>query len=272
MSTGIPTLGVVAISKNEEEDMPRFLDHLLPWVDEIVIVDDGSTDATLEIIKAAGPKVKLIEHLMDHDLGFARQRNLGVEEASSDWLLHMDIGERVPPAFAKEILTSIRDDQKDGFRLRRLNFYLHRALRHGGLQRWNQVHLARRESLRFVGRVHERAELTCQQDRIGQLNQMMWHLNDNSFLERLEKSARYSELEGRRIVESGLNVRWYHFLFHPLFRAANVYIRRQGFRDGVPGLIYAFHQFNSTFNWYALAWDTQNRISRKTLEDDIAKS
>ncbi|MCH7665346.1 MAG: glycosyltransferase, partial [Acidobacteria bacterium] len=80
MSTEIPTLGVVAIAKNEEEDMPRFLELLLPWVNEIVVVDDNSADATLEIVKAAGAKVKLIEHRMEDELGFAGQRNLGIEE------------------------------------------------------------------------------------------------------------------------------------------------------------------------------------------------
>ena len=52
-----PTLGVVAIAYNEEQDLPGFLDHLLPWVDEIVIVDDGSTDRTAEIAASAGGKV-----------------------------------------------------------------------------------------------------------------------------------------------------------------------------------------------------------------------
>ena len=86
---GRPTLGVVAISWNEETDMPLFLEHLLPWVDEIVIVDDASTDRTVEIVRTAGPKVKLVEHPKDPETELAGQRNLGIDNASADWLLHM---------------------------------------------------------------------------------------------------------------------------------------------------------------------------------------
>ncbi|MDP7254710.1 MAG: glycosyltransferase family 2 protein [Planctomycetota bacterium] len=212
MSADTPTLGVVAISKNEEEDMPRFLEHLLPWVNEIVIVDDGSTDATVDIIKAAGPKVKLVEHPRDDELGFAGQRNIGIDEASSDWLIHMDIDMRVPPSLAREMQEAIRDPSKDAYYFRLRNFYLHRLLEHGGQQGWNKTWLCRRESARFSRRLHEQIEVTCSDSRIGQIENPMWHLNDNSFLERLQKSARYSELEGRRIVESGLKVKWRHFL------------------------------------------------------------
>src|SRR2546428_14092308 len=95
-----PTLGVVAISHNEETDMPGFLEHLLPWVDEIVIVDDGSTDETIQIARAAGPKVKIISSPRQPGEYYSHQRNKGIDAATSDWLLHMDIVERVTPELA----------------------------------------------------------------------------------------------------------------------------------------------------------------------------
>ena len=70
-----PTLGIVAISHNEEKDMPGFLEHLLPWVDEIVIVDDGSNDGTADIASSAGTKVKWSPRRRDANTGFAGQRN-----------------------------------------------------------------------------------------------------------------------------------------------------------------------------------------------------
>src|SRR5437763_15328649 len=118
-----PTLGVVAISRNEEKDMPGFLEHLLPWVDEIVIVDDGSTDGTAGIASSAGTKVKWSPRRRDAKTGFAGQRNFGIESAQSDWLLHMDIDERVTPELMEDILKGIQDSAHNGYRYRRLNCF-----------------------------------------------------------------------------------------------------------------------------------------------------
>ena len=137
------TLGVVAISYNEEKDLPGFLSHLEFWVDEIVIVDDGSTDRTASIAEAASDKVKFMVSPREEGEYFAVQRNKGIHLAESDWLLHMDIDERVTPSLSAEILAAVEDETKDGYRYRRLNLFLHRPMRGGGWQDWNMVHLER---------------------------------------------------------------------------------------------------------------------------------
>ena len=144
-----PTLGVVAISYNEERDLPAFLEHLLPWVDEIVLVDDGSTDRTVEIAQAAGEKVSFLVHKMETESGFGGQRNFGIESARSEWLLHMDVDERVPPTLAREIREAIPLGGFNAYRYRRKNFFLHRPMRGGGWQTWNAPHLARRGTHHF---------------------------------------------------------------------------------------------------------------------------
>src|SRR5438105_3705605 len=149
-----PTLGVVAIAHNEECDLPAFLEHLLPWVDEIVIVDDGSTDGTERLARSAGAKVKFITAPRRPGEYYSHQRNKGIDAAMSDWLLHMDIDERVTPELAEEITASIRDPLRDGYRFRRLDFSLHRPMRKLW-RRWNLIHLARRAKFRFGGKMHE---------------------------------------------------------------------------------------------------------------------
>ena len=265
------TLGVVTIAQDEERDLPLFLEHLLPWVDEIVIVDGGSTDRTVEICRNAGPKVVLLQRPMRERLDFAAQRNVGIEAATASWLLHVDVDNWVPPALCEEIRRAIEDERYDAYNYRRLNFFLHRPMRTGGWQFWNQPWFARRETLRFKNTVHERAVLTAPAERVGQLQTPMWHVNDSSFVERLNKNIRYSQLEADKLLKSDKAIRPETILLRPLWQALKAYLWHGGYRSGVLGLIHAMYVFSGTFNWYAVAWDRKNAIPREQLEAEFRR-
>ena len=265
-----PTLGVVAISYNEAQDLPWFMSHLEPWVDEIVIVDDGSTDDTAAIAAQAGRKVKLISDPRRKGEFFSHQRNKGIDAATSEWLLHMDIDERVPPELAKELLSAITDDKCDALRYRRLNFFLHRPMHGGGWRDWNQVHLARRHVLRFQGMYHERVALNTTDDRIGQLQHEMLHLNDASYQERLHKSDRYLEEIVSRLRAGKREITVRRLLFAPVKEFLTKYFLKQGFRDGTMGLIWALHAATALFRAHVLAWDERNSIPREKLEQGLS--
>lgn len=264
-----PTLAAVAISKNEERDLPGFLEHLLPWVDEVVLVDDASTDRTREIAEAAGPKVRLVSHPMDPETGFGGQRNVAVEHATADWLLHMDVDERVTPELAASIQQAITDPHKNAFRYRRLNFFLHRPMNAGGWQGWNRPQLARRGKHRFINPIHEAVVVEGGEAATGQLDGWMWHLIDEDYVERVQKNVQYMQKSGQQILDRGVRVRWYHMVFHPLLRAFQSYVLKGGWRTGTRGVLFALYTFSGTFNWWAYAWDRQNRIPRETLEEDL---
>ena len=100
-----PTVGVVAISYNEQEDLPGFINHLIEWVDELVIVDSGSTDKTIEIINNSNFDIKLIKTTMEQAGGYASLGNLGVEGCNSDWVINMDIDERITEKLKNEKIT-----------------------------------------------------------------------------------------------------------------------------------------------------------------------
>ena len=266
-----PTLAAVAISKNEEADIRGFLDNLLPWVDEIVIVDDGSTDGTKKIIRDAGSKVKLVERNMDSETGFSGQRNAGIEAAESDWLLHMDIDERVTPELADELLDKICDKNINGLRYRRLNFFLHHPMRGGGWQYWNNSQIGRKGFHSFKNKIHEQCVIEGGENKTGQLNAYMWHLNDADYVERVEKNLKYMQMSGQEIIDKGIKVRWYHLLFYPLYRAFRSYFYDAGFREGVRGVLFCLYTFSSSFNWWAYAWEKQNHIKREKLEKDLMR-
>jgi (heptosyl)LPS beta-1,4-glucosyltransferase len=264
-----PILGVVAISFNEERDLPGFIDHLLPWVDEIVIVDDGSTDRTAEIARTKGAKVKFVASPRKSGEYFSQQRNKGIDVATSTWLLHMDIDERVTPELAEEILKTIRDDSKDAYKYGRLNFFLHRPMKGGGWQNWNLVHLARREVLSFAGMYHEECIVTSPSERIGQIKEKMWHLNDESYKERMEKSILYCQEQARRISARGQKIRWWHLAVLPAAEFMKKYLLSEGYRDGVLGLLWGFHCSCAMFRACAVVWDEQNSFEREKIEQQL---
>lgn len=263
------TLGVVAISYNEKEDMPGFLNNLLSWVDEIVIVDDGSSDTTEEICKAAGPQVKFLRSPRGEGEYFSDQRNKGIDAAKSDWLLHMDVDERVTPELAREILTAIKDTNFDGYRYRRLNHFMHRPMHGGGWQDWNLIHLARRKLFRFGGMFHESCHLEAPDSRVGQLKSKMVHFNEHNFEKRMNKSGVYLE-EVVKGVEKKAKITGWTIARVTLLEFGKKYVYKKGFKDGTPGLISAIHSATAVFRAHALVWDRRNRISRAELEEQVA--
>ena len=259
------TLGVVAISRNEETDLPGFFANLLPWVDEIIIVDDGSSDSTKEIASAAGEKVKVISHPMSED-GFAGQRNVGIEAATSDWLLNMDIDERVTPELACEIREKIANTKLNAFSYHRQNFFMHRPMKAGGWNSWNNPQLARREYHSYVNKVHERCVVDGEPESIGQLNNLMWHLNDESYKERMIKSLQYCQLEADKMLVENKKINALQIVVHPILEFIKKYFLKKGFLDGIPGLISAMHSADAVFRACALTWDQQHKIPREELE------
>lgn len=265
------SLGVVAISYNEEIDLPGFIDNLIDWVDEIIIVDDGSTDNTAQLAADAGDKTKLIVSPRASSEYFSHQRNKGIRESSSDWLLHMDIDERVTPELATEILRAIESEKFQAYRFRRINYFLHRPMKRGGWADWNLVHLARRDVLSFGGMFHESCDLSIDDTQIGQLLSHMHHLNDKSFKARLTKSNTYLEETVVREMERGRRVTGFSIIARPISEFVRKYFIKLGMLDGVPGLISALHSSTAVFRTMSLVWEQQNLISRSILEKNISE-
>ena len=264
-----PTLGVVAICRNEQRDLAGFLEHLLPWVDEIVLVDDGSSDDTLMMACSAGPKVSVISSPRLPGEYFSHQRNKGIRSARSDWLLHMDIDERVTPELRREIEEGIRRTDVDGFRFRRQNFFLHRQIRGGGWQLWSYLHVARREKFAFGGKIHEECHLSSPPNRVKRLGSFMWHYNEDCYEKRRRKSLFYTTVEAETLLQNNIRVGLWHLMVIPFLVLIRRYILLLGFRDGIAGWILAFEGMASTFDAYAIAWDQQNRIAREEVESSF---
>lgn len=266
------TLSVVVITKNEETDLPGFLQNFSTIADEIVIIDDGSADRTEEIARAFDGPVRFISAKRASDEGFCDQRNKGVLAARCDWLLQVDCDMRLTPGLAQEILSAIRVPDIVAYRFRLLQYFLGHECKHGGLQYWNSPWLCRRNAVTWTQKLHERANIAVPESGIGQLRNKMVHLMDQDFSERMRKNYQYSHLEADRLMREGRKATLWAMFFQPLWRAFRAYVLMKGFLDGRIGLIWALYQFTGTANAYFIAWDRVNRTDRFEIGRNINQS
>lgn len=265
-----PTLSVVVITMNEEADLPGLLDNFLPFADEIVIIDDGSTDRTEEIAHAAGEKVRFIRSPRGPDGGFDGQRNKGVAAATSEWLLQIDADMRLSPELAAEMKQAIRSPDMAAYRYRYLQYFMNRPVRYGGFQYRNDAWLSRRTLSSWTRKVHEQIFIDAPADRIGQLQGKMHHLTDIDFSERLRKNYQYSHLEAEKLIARGVKVSFARMLLHPLWRGFRSYVMMKGFLDGKVGFFWALYQVTSNMVPLYIVWSKQNGGNRAEVERRIA--
>ena len=134
------------------------------------------------------------------------------------------------------------------------------------MQRWNLIHLARRDKFRFGGKMHETTLLAAPMERVGQLQAFMWHLGDSVYAERLRKNTTYMEILVEELLRRNEKIHWHDLLIRPIADFFKNYVVRQGWRDGVLGLIWALHCTSGLVRILLLVWDAQNRIPREVLE------
>lgn len=260
------SLSVVVITKNEEHELSNFLKNFEQIADEIVIVDDGSTDGTAAIARAAGNKVRFVESPRADGEGFCDQRNKGLLAARGDWVLQVDCDMRLTPPLAHEIIEAIADTEKRAYRFRLRQYFLNHEAAHGGFQYWNQPWLARREAVSWTQKVHERIHIAASPEQIGQLQHRMVHLNDQDFSERLKKNHTYSHMEAERLLAAGQQFPLWKLVLVPLWRAIRAYVVMGGFRDGKIGFVWALYQFTSNCTIQFLGWERTHRRLRDDNE------
>lgn len=229
------SLSVAIITKNEEANLYRTLKSV-QWADEIVIVDSGSTDATMEIAKAFG--VRLFEEPWK---GFAAQKNSAISHCTGDWILSLDADEEVSPELALEIGDLLASDPPFiACWIPRLNHFLGKPLRHGGYWPDPKLRLFRRNSAQYEDRlVHETMKVA------GLSSGLKGHLIHRCYPtleEYIDHMNSYSTLGGSMAAAKGRDgrgiVRFLSgVLFNPVATFLKNYIFRLGFLDGREGLL-----------------------------------
>jgi glycosyltransferase involved in cell wall biosynthesis len=225
-------LSVIIITKNEERDLPACLESVKGVADEIVLVDNHSTDRTLDIARGFGARV------FDHEWrGYGPQKQFALEQATGDWALNLDADERLTPASADEI-HSLKGGNIDanGFWLPFHVYFNGKRLRFGGCFSERHIRLFRRDKARYgASAVHEGIAV---EEPLGRLRGAVRHESYRNFSEYLAKCNEYTEILARKKHERGARFRWWHHLRLPWEFMAR-YVFKGGFLDGNAGLTYA---------------------------------
>jgi glycosyltransferase involved in cell wall biosynthesis len=233
-----------------EEDKIREAVASITWVDEIVVLDSHSTDRTEQICREYTDKV----HQCDFQ-GFGKLRNRALELVTHDWVLSLDADERATEELRDEIRTELaRGPRADAFFVPRKNFFLGRWIRHGGwYPDYRQPQVFNKHRMRYrEDMVHEGFHLD---GRIGYLCGHVLQFPFRDLGQYLQKMSRYSTLMAEQMAQRGRKFRPHQLITHPLFTFVKMYGLRQGFRDGMPGLILALLYAYYTFVKYAKLWE-----------------
>lgn len=244
-----PTLGVLMIVKNAEQHLETTLRSVHGWVDEIVIVDSGSSDSTLAIAARYTDKVYHQDWL-----GFGPQRQKAQSYMSADWVLPLDSDEEVSNELKVAILNAIAtDDGRSVYQINRLTEAFGQFIRHSGWYPDWVTRLYRRESTQYNDVLVHESVIIPDGYQLKSLQGDLYHYTIDNLPNYVEKTQRYmkawaDQREGRKKSSLG------GAILHGFFRFFKMYVIKLGFLDGRHGLLLALLSANTTFTRYADLW------------------
>lgn len=234
------------ITLNEERNIARSIESLR-CCDEILILDSGSTDRTVELADKLGARV-----IEAGWRGFAGQKNWAAEQASHDWILSLDADEALSESLEAEVLALKKTGPRyDGYTMPRLANYLGRWILHSGWYPDRKVRLYDRRKAKWVGDfVHESVKVN---GRVGRLESNILHFTCESLSEHVKTMERYTTLAAQEIAARQVKVPLWRMLLEPTWMFWKTYFFQRGFQDGMEGLVIAYMAAFYTFLKYAKA-------------------
>ncbi len=238
------SLSVIVITKDEEAVIQRCLESVA-WTDEIVVVDSGSSDRTLDICREFGAKV----HVTEDWPGPGPQRNRAIDGSSGEWLLALDADEWVSPELRAEIEAITRGlGGSIAYRIPRLSSYCGRYMRHGGWWPDYVSRLFKRGTARFGGGlVHDHLVVN---GPVGKLDEHLMHEAFIDLEEVLQKVNSYSTWGARTLADGGHRSGLTTAVAHALWTFFKTYLFRAGFLDGREGFMLAVSNAEGTYYKY----------------------
>lgn len=236
-------LSVVLISKNEIRNIRACLESV-SFADEVIVVDSGSNDGTVEEAQRLGAKVTSTDWP-----GFGPQKNRALDQAAGDWVLSIDADERVTPKLQREILEAIGSSAHVAYALPRLTNFCGTWIHHSGWYPDYNVRLFRRDHARFSpDLVHE--SVMIRNGDVGKLKSPLIHYSFRKQEDFLRKMVQYSLLGADQAYLKGRRSSLTKAIAFSFIDFVRMFIWRRGFLDGRAGLIIAILSAEAMFQKY----------------------
>lgn len=224
-------LSAVIITLNEAHVIARCIESIQQFVDEIIVVDSGSNDATVKISKSFNAKT-FYHPFAD----YASQRNWAVKHSSGKWILSVDADEVIPPDLAQEITQAIETNQYQAFLIPRKNYIFGAEIK---FSRWSpdkHIWLWQKKMGNWVGKVHE--ELITG-GKIGELKHPKLHFQDDTLIGFVKKNNYYAKQKALDLTSGNVQTSYLALTFGPITEFLIRFIYKLGFLDGWRGLLLA---------------------------------
>jgi glycosyltransferase involved in cell wall biosynthesis len=245
-------ISATLITCNEEQNIADAL-RSIAWADEIIVVDSGSSDSTLDICR------QFTDRILHRDwIGYVDQKNFAVKNARNDWIFSLDADERSSPELSGEIRELARNGfESKGYRIPRLTNFMGRWIRHGDWYPDYQLRLFNRRFGKWEGgRVHESFRLS---ENSGLLKGDIHHYTYRSLSEYLKRLETYTALAANDYQQRGEKTTPLKLLGNPTGAFIKAYLLKRGFLDGTPGFMVAVMGAVSVFFKYAKLWELQRK-------------
>lgn len=238
----------IIIAKNEEKMIEDSIKSL-KFCDEILLVDNGSQDKTVDIAKQLGARI-----ISAKTNDFSKLRNEGIRNVRSDWVLYIDADERVSDELSEEIKKTIKNPKNfSAFKIKRKNFYY-------GKVEWPKNEELERLFLRkdfsgWFGKLHESPKF---KGEIGTMSGFVYHYTHRNLTQMLDKTIEWSEIEADlRFTNNHPKMSWWRFPRVMISAFLDSYFKQEGYRAGAAGLVEGIYQSYSSFITYARLWEKQ---------------
>jgi len=238
----------VILTKNEEKNIERCVKSLF-FCDEIIVIDDHSTDNTVYLAKKH--KAQVFTHSLEKD--FSTQRNYALSHVKTNWALFVDADEQVSPKLAAEIKSSIYDSKSNGFYLRRQDELFGKVLKYGDLLNKKFLRLGRVNAGKWEGRVHEEWKIN---NVSVTLENPLIHKPHQTISEFISEIDFYTTLRADELHKNGATSSFLSIILYTKLKFLYTYFIKLGFMDGIPGIVMAYmmsmHSFLTRSKLYLL--------------------
>lgn len=268
LATHHPTISALVLAHNEAKLIANCIETLR-WCDEVIVLDNNSSDTTAEIAERLGARVVSFA-----STDFSRLRNELLKRAKTDWVFYIDADERVTPSFAREVLVQIETSTATALRCNRRNILYGKQFLAGG---WNQdlvTRVFKRDSLsNWFGAVHESPKFSGE---IRDLHSELLHFTHRSTAENLIKTKAWTAIEAQLLYEgAAAKVTLTTLLRKPAMEVVRRIVFKAGYKDGLQGWIEALVQAANKLFVYVQLWELQQKPSLEKMyqqqEENIAK-